>query len=242
MIYILEEKRPQVIFLDAVGTLFGVRGTVGLIYAEIAEQFGVQVAPDVLELAFIESFKRSPLASFPGVAESELATYEFNWWRAIAIQTFDRVGVLTQFSDFQSFFIQLYDYFATSAPWFVYPDVVEALLSWQQQGIELGIISNFDSRIYAVLKALELDHFFSSVTISTAVGSAKPDPQIFAIALDKHHCVASEAWHIGDSWKEDYQAAKSAGLTAIWLNRNTEPEKNEEKVKVWQTLLDYSEN
>lgn len=49
-------------------------------------------------------------------------------------------------------------------------------------GIELGIVSNFDSRIYSVLQGLELKGFFSSVTIATQVGIGKPDGKIFVIA------------------------------------------------------------
>ncbi|WP_143288144.1 HAD-IA family hydrolase, partial [Calothrix rhizosoleniae] len=69
---------------------------------------------------------------------------------------------------------------------------------------------------------LELKHFFSSITISTQVGIAKPDPKIFAIALEKHNCSPTAAWHIGDSIKEDYQAANTAGLRGIWINRHHE--------------------
>lgn len=39
------EPRPKVIFFDAVGTLFGVKGSVGQIYRAIAADFGVEVAP-----------------------------------------------------------------------------------------------------------------------------------------------------------------------------------------------------
>lgn len=28
------------------------------------------------------------------------------------------------------------------------------------------------------------------------------------------------AWHIGDSWQDDYEGAINAGLKGIWLNRN----------------------
>ncbi|PSB67498.1 hydrolase, partial [filamentous cyanobacterium CCP1] len=35
----------------------------------------------------------------------------------------------------------------------------------------------------------------------------------------KHQCPAHAAWHIGDSFREDYQGAKAAGLRAIWLKR-----------------------
>ena len=209
----------KVIFLDAVGTLFGIRGTVGELYARQARQFDVEVSDGSLDKAFIESFRASPTAAFPGVDPADIPSYEFNWWKAIATQTFERAGVFHQFSDFDKFFSELYAYFATDEPWFVYPDVIVALEYWQQQQVQLGVVSNFDSRLYSVLKILGLGEFFTSITLSTEVGAAKPNPQIFAAALEKHNCLASDALHVGDSFKEDYEGAKSAGLNAIWLQR-----------------------
>ena len=213
------QQSPQVIFLDAVGTLFGVRGSVGQVYQTLAAQFGVNVEAEPLHQAFVESFRTAPKAVFPGVASELLKGQEFAWWQAIAAQTFDRIGVLEQFTDFELFFSKLYTYFATAAPWFIYPDVFPALQVWQAQGIELGILSNFDTRLYQVLAALDLAPFFSSVTLSTEVGVAKPDQGIFQAALAKHQTTAPQAWHIGDSLAEDYQGANTAGLTAIWLKR-----------------------
>jgi putative hydrolase of the HAD superfamily len=210
---------PQVIFFDAVGTLFGVRGSVGDVYGELARSHGVEVSAAALNLAFYQSFQAATPCAFAGADPARIAALEFAWWQAIAQQTFDQAGVLTQFSNFSAFFTELYTYFATAAPWFVYADVLPTLTHLRQSGITTSIVSNFDSRIYSVLAALELDHFFASVTISTEVGVAKPDRQIFAMALAKHHCPAEAAWHIGDSRKEDYQAAKAAGLRGIWLNR-----------------------
>ncbi|HEY9907689.1 MAG TPA: HAD hydrolase-like protein [Thermosynechococcaceae cyanobacterium] len=42
---------------------------------------------------------------------------------------------------------------------------------------------------------------------------------MFRIALQKHHCSPDRAWHIGDRYDEDYQAATTVGLRGIWLNR-----------------------
>lgn len=212
-------KQPKVIFLDAVGTLFGVKGSVGKVYAEIADSFGVTVSEDALNRAFFQSFKTSPPPVFPGADKQEIPQREFEWWNSIALHTFQQVGVLNSFSDFSAFFSELYAHFATAKPWYVYPDVLNALTNWQQLGIELGVLSNFDSRLYSVLQALELAQFFTSVTISTEVGAAKPNPKIFAVSLEKHHCPPELAWHIGDSFKEDYEGAKLAGIRAIWLQR-----------------------
>lgn len=211
--------RLKVIFLDAVGTLFGVKGSVGEVYSRLAQRFGVEVSAQLLNQAFVQSFRAAPPPVFPGTEQQEIPEREFEWWRIVALNTFQQVGVFDQFTDFSAFFAELYTHFATSEPWFIYPDVRPALEKWRRLGIELGVLSNFDSRLYSVLQALELSEFFTSITISTEVGAAKPDAQIFAVGLQKHNCPAEAAWHIGDSWKEDCQGATAAGLFAVWLKR-----------------------
>lgn len=212
----------KVIFLDAAGTLFDVRGSVGEVYGKLANSFGVTVNSEDLNAAFSQSFASASPMAFPGREAAKIPQLEFEWWQTVSAKAFQIAGVYHQFSDFPKFFAQLYAHFATAEPWFVYPDVFPALNKWQQQGIELAVVSNFDSRIYAVLKALNLAEYFTSVTISTEVGAAKPDSQIFTAALQKHNCIAENVLHIGDSFKADYWGAKAAGLKAIWLNREQE--------------------
>lgn len=205
--------------MDAVGTLFGVKGSVGEAYGTIAHWFGVDADPVVLDQAFFRSFKAATAMAFPAADRAEVPRREYEWWETIAYQTFQQAGLIDQFSDFSNFFAALYEYFATADPWFIYADVHQALRYWQAQGIELGVLSNFDSRIHAVLKALDLEKFLTSVTISTEIGAAKPSAKVFQAALQKHDCSAQQAWHIGDSFREDYEGAKAAGLRAIWLKR-----------------------
>jgi len=208
----------MVIFLDAVGTLFGVKEGVGYAYSAIAAKHGVQSDRSLLDNAFMEVFRSSPPLAFPDLELDEIPDAEYQWWQEVALRTFAKTGDLGRFADFGSFFCELYAYFATPEPWFVYEDTVPALEKWRSQGIELGIISNFDSRLYPLLRELGIADFFSSVTISSEAGAAKPDPQIFRYALSKHP-TAVTALHIGDSYTEDYQGAIAAGLPAIWLNR-----------------------
>jgi putative hydrolase of the HAD superfamily len=215
-------QQPKVIFLDAVGTLFGVRGSVGEVYSAIAQRYGVQVPIDPLNQAFVQAFANTNPPVFPGCYPDEIPQCEFEWWRVIAQRTFQQVGVLHQFVDFDDFFDQLYNYFATAEPWFIYPDVLPALQAWQRIGIEMGIVSNFDSRLDYVLDALNLKEFFTSITVSTQAGVAKPDSRIFSIALQKHLCEPQEAWHIGDSFSQDFQGAKAAGIRAILLERKNQ--------------------
>ncbi|MEB3294213.1 MAG: HAD family hydrolase [Synechococcales bacterium] len=213
-------SQPQVIFFDAVGTLFGVKGSVGSIYAEIADRHGVEVAPQTLDSTFYAAFKKAGAPAFPGYPITAVAAQEFAWWKGIVQSTFDQAGVLIQFEDFDAFFAELYSHFATAAPWELYQDTIVTLKRFHDLKIPLGILSNFDSRIYSVLKSLQLIDYFQSITISTEIGAAKPDTHIFRMALLKHNCPPQQAWHIGDSLEEDYRAARAVGIRGIWLNRS----------------------
>ncbi|ESA36260.1 haloacid dehalogenase superfamily subfamily -2-like had subfamily ia [Leptolyngbya sp. Heron Island J] len=213
---------PKVIFLDAVGTLFGVKGSVGEVYQTLSQQAGVNASAQDLDKAFYRSFAAADAMAFPDIPPVEIPHCEYLWWLAIAKDTFQRAGILQEFSDFESFFEGVYQHFATSAPWVVYQDTLSSLKRWQHMDISLGIISNFDSRIYAVLDALDLRQYFQTITISTEAGAAKPDPFIFKTALQKHSCSAQEAWHVGDSRKDDLKGAQAAGLRGIWLKRTNQ--------------------
>jgi putative hydrolase of the HAD superfamily len=209
-----------VIFLDAVGTIIGVKDGVGEIYSEFAHKFGVKCDPAQVNAAFYQEFKVADPCVFLGIPSTEIPAQEYQWWRTINQRTFSRLGKIQDFSDFEGFFADLYAYFATAAAWEVYPDTLAALDRWQRQGYKLGIISNFDTRLYQVLDALDLRKYFSSVTISTETGAAKPATAIFQQALAQHNCPAHQAWHIGDSEPQDYQGALSVGMTAWLLQRS----------------------
>ncbi len=221
-------RSPQVIYLDAVGTIFGVRGSVGEQYAKVAVDFGIHLDQQAINYAFYQSFQAAPRIAFPNLPQAEIPIAEYEWWRSLAEQTFSKTGDFAKFANFDKFFKQLYAYFATAEPWIIYEDVCLALDAWKKQGITLGVLSNFDSRIYKVITDLELKSYFDSITISTEVGAAKPDIQIFEAALTKHQLDRSPdlAWHIGDSFSEDYEGATASGITAFWLNRDRRPAKN----------------
>ncbi len=210
--------RPKVVFFDAMGTLFGVAGSVGLQYATIAQRHGVIANATDLNQSFYEAFKRSGPPAFPGAVAIDITKLEYEWWKEITRASFQGAQM---FADFDAFFADLFVYFASGEPWVIYPEIIQTLDFLHESEIPIGIISNFDSRLYSVLRSLSLDHYFQSVTISTEVGAAKPNGKIFRVALAKHNCTAGEAWHVGDSLKEDYEAATAMGLRGILVDRNT---------------------
>jgi putative hydrolase of the HAD superfamily len=214
-------KGTKIIFFDAVGTLFTVKGGVGSLYSEAALKYGITEDPDRLNQAFYRVFQQTPSPAFPGADRSDLPQLEYQWWQEVMQQTFKvlQYPYPDPFPKFKNYFQEVFDLFATSAAWSLYEETIPVLDILQSLGIPVGLISNFDSRLYAVLNALNLERYFSSVTISTHVGSAKPAKEVFKAALDTYCLPETAALHVGDSSLQDYQGAKQAGLKALWLDR-----------------------
>lgn len=210
---------PQVIFLDAVGTLLGLRQSVGEVYSTFAANAGVTVDPHQLNQAFVTAFRAAPPCTFPGSSPQVLGEQEYHWWKNVAAHSFAIADALDHLPEFDLFFQPLFAHYASADPWVLYSDVLPALHHWHRTGISLAVVSNFDSRLHSVLNALGLENFFSSLTLSSQVGAAKPDVRIFQAALEHYSIPPDQAWHIGDSWRDDVQGAIASGIQPIWLNR-----------------------
>ena len=73
------------------------------------------------------------------------------------------------------------------------------------------------------LEASGLGRHFDAVVVSAELGVGKPEPEIFAAALDRLGVAPDEAAMVGDTIDRDVVGASAAGLAAIWLNRAGRP-------------------
>jgi putative hydrolase of the HAD superfamily len=195
------------VLFDAAETLFTTRGSVGEIYSTIARRFGsTATAPEIQE-AFTKHFPHSgPLSS----------SAEKQWWKELVFRVFSDVGMI---ENFDRFFDEVFDLFRDSRGWILFPETRDVLAALHDHGMKVGVISNFDSRLYSVLKDLGIDALFDSVTICSEVGYAKPQPQIFHAALRTLGVPAERVLFTGDSLVDDYQAATTAGFSSFLLDR-----------------------
>jgi HAD superfamily hydrolase (TIGR01549 family) len=103
-----------------------------------------------------------------------------------------------------------------------FPEVHPLLQRLQAMGAKLGIITNGPPGAHQrqKLTVAGLDQFFDArhVFISSEVGAAKPDPRIFAHALETIGARPEEALFVGDSLPSDAGGALSAGLAAYWFD------------------------
>ena len=219
----MDADRFQVVFLDAAGTLFHVNGSVAEIYLRHAERHGfkrTEGSLSAVKTAFSRAFQDAPPPVFAATEPTEIKQCERLWWFDIVHNVFYRVGM---FERFDAFFEDVFAVFARAETWLLYPETMAVLKELKSRGLELGIISNFDSRLFAILRGLGIGEFFDTVTISSLAHAAKPSGSIFKQALEKHAVDPDDALHVGDSLAEDVEGARRAGLAAVLLAREGEP-------------------
>ena len=226
----------KAVFFDAVGTLFDVNGSVGEVYLHYAQKYGVDTSKDMelaVNLAFKDVFQKMPPPIFSVQSPDKLKQCERLWWFDVVHAVFYRVGM---FEGFDDYFDEVFEAFEHARHWKIFPETVEVLTRLKEMEFELGVISNFDTRFFQIIRALELNQFFDTVTISSIAGSAKPAPRIFQYALDQHCLLPTEAVHVGDHEQEDYLGAKTTGLHAFYLNRSRQGTLLEQEIATLSVL------
>jgi FMN phosphatase YigB (HAD superfamily) len=89
--------------------------------------------------------------------------------------------------------------------------VVTALGQLRRAGLELACVTNWDAGIGEQLERAGLAHYLSAIVSSAETGVEKPDPRVFAEALEKLAVPPGRAVHVGDD-EADQAGALAAGL------------------------------
>ncbi|MBN1981703.1 MAG: HAD family hydrolase [Chitinivibrionales bacterium] len=98
----------------------------------------------------------------------------------------------------------------------------ETVLSELKKTKKISLITNFDHppHVRSILIKHKLFDYFDCIIVSGQIGIRKPNPEIFAAALEKTALRPPQAVFIGDSWKDDICGARVAGLTPILIKRD----------------------
>jgi putative hydrolase of the HAD superfamily len=104
-----------------------------------------------------------------------------------------------------------------------YPEVPEVLRELRAGGRTLVAVSNWDCSLPDWLAGAGLLELLDGVVSSGAAGAAKPDPAIFARALELVGARPENALHVGDSLDKDVAGARAAGIRALLVCRDGDP-------------------
>ena len=97
-----------------------------------------------------------------------------------------------------------------------------------EQGIDVGVASNFDRRIVPLIKFHFPNIDSSQIFYSTDLGFAKPDVRFYKtiesrVVSYKKETSIRRFIMIGDTFSTDYEAARRAGWDSFFLKVNDSP-------------------
>ena len=91
------------------------------------------------------------------------------------------------------------------------PGALETLTDLRARGLPLAVVSNWDVGLAEHLERIGAAHLFSAIVTSAEAGAAKPDPEVFRVALERLGVDPGRALHVGDE-PEDEEGAAAAGM------------------------------
>jgi putative hydrolase of the HAD superfamily len=181
------------------------------------------ISPDVkaFERAHYRAMVAQDVAATPPVAGT--------WWREYLIGYLAACGVPED--QCRDLALEVAEATAGRAWTHIGTGVMAGMQALAALGLPMGVVSNSDGTVQAELRRLGVcyapdgqEPARSGVQVgvvidSAAVGVAKPDPAIFAIALEALDVPASgTVLHVGDSLRYDVAGALAAGLQPVHLD------------------------
>lgn len=205
----------RVVTFDAGNTLIRLRKPAGLTYAEVGRRFGYQLDPERLEFAFRRTWREIPT---PIDQNGPRADDGRDWWRRLVGRMLSCAGY--EVRDPDRYFEAVYREFGLPGLWRLQPGAKPLLSKLFRAGFRLGIVSNFDRRLYRILDDLGIRGCFEQVVISSEVGADKPSPKIFMVALSRFQVRPEEMLHVGDDEATDGVGARAAGISALIVDHS----------------------
>lgn len=98
------------------------------------------------------------------------------------------------------------------------PGAADGLAALRRAGFVVGCVSNADGTVDRLLAKAGLAEHLAFIVDSGVVGVEKPDPRIFAIALEHAGVAPAEALYVGDLYPVDVVGARRAGIEPVLLD------------------------
>ena len=198
----------KAIFFDADDTLFDFPRAQRAALRACSREFGLRVEPGIL----VEAYRRHNLDVWRAFERGETDQ------AALRVERFRRLAAEFGIPDLPLDRISSYYLEALSGQPQLFPGAL-AIIRRAAKKFPLALITNGIAMVQRRrFAASPIMPYFQAVVISEEVGIAKPDPRIFAPALQKIGVAAGDVLYVGDSVTSDMAAARNAGMDFCWLN------------------------
>jgi putative hydrolase of the HAD superfamily len=198
----------RVIFFDAVGTLIHPEPSAIDVYDTVGRSFGSRLHRAAIQERFRSAFRRQEDYDREHGYRTD-HDREVLRWRTIVGEVLDDV------TDVDACFQALFDHFARPDAWRCAPDAEAILRDLVERGFGLGLASNFDKRLHAVVDGLPQLRPLDRRVVSAEVGFRKPDGRFFEKVCAAADAEPEQILVVGDDFTNDYKGAVAAGLSAV---------------------------
>ena len=113
----------------------------------------------------------------------------------------------------------LYERFTELSSYALFDDVPETLDRLDEVVPALGIVSNFEAWLEALLGVLEVRDRFAVRVISGLEGVEKPDPAIYRLALERAGVEPADVVFVGDNPEFDVDPPARLGMVPVLIDR-----------------------
>lgn len=197
----------ETVFLDAGGVLVGPN------WRRVSEALArAGIAVDWATLARADPHARFDVDAPEQVAASDDAARGPYYFARIL----HHAGVRADAAALAPAWAEIAAYHAQHSLWEAVLDgTVAGLERLRAADLRLVVVSNANGRLGVLFDRLDLTRFFDVLIDSTVEGVEKPDPRIFARALERSGARRETTLHVGDLYHVDVVGARLAGLRPV---------------------------
>ncbi|WP_077601553.1 HAD family hydrolase [Oceanobacillus sojae] len=180
-------------------------------YQQKPQRYGVNISIEELKQGFHVTDKYF-MREFPGLLSKKYELYAASYYKALH----EYLNL-----DSELDFKQLTKPADESSPkgrWIAFEDTIPTLQKLREQGVSIGLISNWNHTAREVLKETGIFKYLDHIVISSEVDVEKPNEQIFNIALDEAGVTTEECLYIGDNYYDDAIGSSKVGMKSIIIN------------------------
>lgn len=188
---------------DAAGTLLHPAEPVADVYARLAARHGSARDARAIGAAFTAAMRDAK-----SLREGDPTWRKF-WTHVVATSTGCDAAALVD---------ELYDHYAKPEAWRLHDDTLACIELLRDDGTKIGMISNWDTRLRALLGGLGVLERFDVLVVSGELGIEKPDRRIFEHAARELGVPTSALIHVGDDPDDDILAAQAAGARGVHVD------------------------
>ena len=203
----------RAVLFDAVGTLIRPRPAVADVYRSFARRHGSGLGVETILRRFRAAFAAQEALDRDDPVGATSESRERARWQQIVADVFPEVPTV------DALFEQLWDHFAAPSAWSIDPEVPQVLQAIRNAGLQVGIASNFDSRLRNICEA-NPDLAGCELFISSELGFRKPTAGFFRVAARRVDLPGDRILLVGDDPANDYEGARAAGWHAVLLDRD----------------------